>query len=470
VSADWGLAGKVRGPAGWFGMDYEAPIKGLQIPMIAHEVGQWCAYPDFDVIAKFTGHLRPGNYEIYRDSAAAHGLLENNKRIAHASGQFQLACYKEEIEANLRTPSMSGFQLLDLHDYLGQGFSPIGVLDAFWESKGYVDSKEFRRFCNTTVPLARLKKRVFTSAETLAADIELAHFGPAPLAGALPQWRIEDRSGKVLFSGDFPAKDIPIGKNIPLGQISADLSKLPAPAELRLVVGLKGTEFENDWNFWVYPANSNRSVPADILVTSSWPEAEQRLRGGGKVIFQPSAKDLDEDDPAMATTPIFWNWVMNGRGTTFVGLWCDANHAALQGFPTAENCDWQWIEVMRGARGVNLDHLPKNLQPIVQPIDEWNRNYKLGLIYECMVGGGKLLVCSADLSAAHPTAAALRKSLVDYVASDRFVPAAEVAMEDLRNQWTSTRTGRSGDGTEFQPSRSTAPEVVAPPPIPAQNP
>ena len=65
-------------------------------------------------------------------------MLDEDHDFAWASGRFQLACYKEEIEANLRTPGLAGFQLLDLHDYLGQGTALIGVLDAFWESKGYV--------------------------------------------------------------------------------------------------------------------------------------------------------------------------------------------------------------------------------------------------------------------------------------------------------------------------------------------
>lgn len=469
VSADWGLAGRVRGPAGWFGLDYRSPIDGLKIPLVAHELGQWCAYPDFDVIAKFTGQLRPGNYEIYRDSAAAHGLLKNNKRLAQASGRFQLNCYKEEIEANLRTPGMSGFQLLDLHDYLGQGFSPIGLLDAFWESKGYVDAREFRRFCNVTVPLARLQQRVFTSSQTLTADVELAHFGPAPLPSASPQWRIEDKSGKTLLRGDFPSREIPIGKNIPLGKVVADLAGLAAPAEYKLVVGLKGTDFENGWNFWLYHEGVDPTTPDDILVTSAWPEAEARLRAGGRVLFQPSAKDLDENDPAISTTPIFWNWVMNGKGTTFLGLWCDASHPALGGFPTASFCDWQWIDLMREAHALNLDHLPQTLQPIVQSIDEWNRNYKLGLIYECKVGTGRLLVCSADLTASRPTALALRKSLLDYLQSDRFLPSVEIPADVLRNQWVTTRARQTNEDPEFEPSRSTAPEVSAPPQIPTPN-
>src|SRR5207302_1382845 len=115
---------RVRGEPGWFGRDFSRSLAGVKVPVVAHEIGQWCAYPDFDVIKKFTGYMRPGNYEIFRDSAEAHGLwavgtrstasssvsekngtrwnasLPTNKDFAWASGRFQLACYKEEIEAN----------------------------------------------------------------------------------------------------------------------------------------------------------------------------------------------------------------------------------------------------------------------------------------------------------------------------------------------------------------------------------
>jgi hypothetical protein len=120
----------------------------------------------------------------------AHGLLEKNKQFALASGRFQLECYKEEIEANLRTPGLSGFQLLDLHDYLGQGTALVGLLDAFWESKGYVNADEFREFCNTTVPLARLTKRVYTITDKFNVDVELAHFGAEPMKNGKAVWMI----------------------------------------------------------------------------------------------------------------------------------------------------------------------------------------------------------------------------------------------------------------------------------------
>ena len=115
-----------------------------------------------------------GNPKIHRLSEAAelrdfprlagrarHGRLA--ERFLLASGKLQALCYKEEIESALRTPGMGGFELLDLHDFPGQGTALVGVLDPFWDEKGYVTAEEYSRFCNATVPLARLAKRVVHS-------------------------------------------------------------------------------------------------------------------------------------------------------------------------------------------------------------------------------------------------------------------------------------------------------------------
>jgi len=480
-AADFLVTPGARGPHGWFGADYEstlqAMLRGAAIPCVGHEVGQWCAYPDFDVIKKFSGpattfagapepvkvpYMIPGNYRIWRDSSEAHQLLAKNKQIAHASGRFQVACYKEEIEASLRTPSYSGYELLDLHDYLGQGGALMGLVDAFWEPKNYVGPAEFRQYCNTTVPLARLKNSVYTTADTLNADVEVAHYGPSPLTSASSQWQIVNAVGKIVASGNWPARAVPRGKNLPLGSITADLSKLSAPAQYKLVVELHGaTIFRNEWNFWLYPAKVDAAVPTDVMVTTSWREAETRLAAGGKVLFQPQAADLDSTDTKLSTVPIFWNHLMNPNGTTFLGLWNDAKHPALAGFPTEANCDWQWIDLAGDARALNMDALPSSLQPIVQPIDDWNRNYKLGLLYECSVGSGKLMVCSIDLTAARKGAPSLRRSILDYMASASFRPKVEIAAADLRKQWVSQRPGTVDPGAS-QPVQPTSPDLVDP--------
>lgn len=435
---------ELRNVSGWFGRDFRAALANVHLPVFAHEVGQWCAYPDFNVINRFTGYLRPSNYHIFRYVAEQNGVLEYNHAFAQASGRFQLMCYKEEIEANLRTPGLAGFQLLDLHDYLGQGTALIGVLDAFWQPKGYVSPAGFRRFSGPIVPLARLTRRTFTTAETLTADVELYHFGAEPIPAATPVWKITDDAGRIVRSGEWPARDIPRGKNIPLGQVSADLSQLPAPAAYRLVVGLQHTRIENDWNFWLYPAVIDPAVPAGVLVTDRWADAEARLAAGGRVLFTPAAPDLDPArSPPMKRVPVFWNIQMTVRPPrnnaprfdAMLGLLVNPVHAALAEFPTTDACDWQWTPLVDNVRSVNLTGLPPGLKPIVAAIDDWNRNWRLGVIFECRVGPGRLLVSAIPLDAADAGTRQLRRSLLDYAAGDQFAPTAELTPAQLRQLW-----------------------------------
>lgn len=453
----------MRGERGWFGRDYSRAMRGVDVPNLAHELGQWVAYPDFDVIKKFTGFIRPGNYEIFRATAAANGVLEYNKAFANASGRFQLACYKEEIEANLRTPGLGGFQLLDLHDYTGQGTALVGLLDPFWEEKDYVKAREWRQFCSETIPLARLMKRTFTTADRLEVSVDVAHYAAAPLTNAGIVCIIENAAGHDLVSEKRAPKLLPIGRTAGTENFSLDLSKLPAPGLYHLVIAISvGDRIinANHWNFWVYPNQIATEPSKDVLVTSSWNEAEKKLATGGKVLLLPRNADLDWSSPPLDNLPVFWNRLMSPQWGRMLGLWCDTNHPALAGFPTEANCDWQWTQITKGTRAVNIGKLPRELKPIVAAIDDWNRNWKLAPIFEAKVGPGKLLVCSFDLTTKlneRIVARQLRRSLLDYAASQQFQPTVSVTPEQMRALWFDTLvmrklgatvTSSSGSGNE----------------------
>ncbi len=434
--------GPVRGDSGWFGSNYSASLEGVNVPVLAHELGQWCAYPDYDIIKKFTGYLQPGNYKIFRDSLAAHGMEGKDHAFAAASGRWQLQCYKEEIEANLRTTGTAGFQLLDLHDYIGQGTALVGLLDTFWESKGYAGPEDFRKFCGDTVPLARLKSRVFSSTDPFEVDCEIAHYGAEPIVNAQPRWKVVDASGGVAAQGEFPARDIPIGKGIPLGHVTGDLSKLKAPGVYKLVVSFDKPDVANEWNFWVYPAKLNDAEPHNVFIAHSPDEAAEKLAAGGRVLLLPRNSDLDWTSPPLDNVPIFWNRLMGPKWGRMLGLTCDEKHPALAEFPTESFGDWQWISLLRNVRAVNLETLPRELQPIVQAIDDWNRNYKLGVIFECKSGAGRLLVCSIDIESkldSRPAAAQLRRSLLDYMGGSDFNPGVNVSASQLAGLFFDSR-------------------------------
>ena len=429
----------MRGDTGWFGKDYSRSTQGIDKPVVSHELGQWCAYPDFDVIAKFTGFLKGGNYEIFRKSAEKNGVLDRNKAFAMATGKLQLACYKEEIEANLRTPGLGGYQLLDLHDYMGQGTALVGLLDPFFEEKGYATAKDFSRFCAPTVPLARLKTRVFTASDKFEIPVEISHYGLAPIKTAA-LWKITDAAGKVITEGKFAERDIPLGKGTVLGTVQADLSKFPAPCACRLEVS--GPGFANDWNFWVYPSSAQPTTPDSVEIHTAWSAAEKALAAGKRVLFLPRPADLAWDSPPLDRIPLFWNRQMSPGWSRMLGMAVEEKHPALAGFPTADFGDWQWIDLVGKSRAMNLSGLPASLQPIVQPVDDWNRNWKLGMLFEAKVGSGKLMVCSIDLEKnleKRPTALQFRRSLLDYMASAAFNPPVAASPQQLTSFLFDTR-------------------------------
>jgi hypothetical protein len=420
--------------------DYRGFVSARKVPVISHEIGQWCAYPNFGEMAKYTGYLKPRNFEIFRDSLVASGMADQAKDFLFASGRLQTLLYKEDIESALRTAGMGGFQLLDLHDFPGQGTALVGVLDAFWDSKGYVTPAEYSRFCNSTVPLARLGKRVFTTDEILVADVEIAHFGKAPLRAVSAAWRLEDAGGRAVAAGRLPARMVPVDNGVFLGQVRVPLARVRAPGAYKLVVGLPGTPFENDWEVWVYPPEVDTVVPGSVIMANELDEETlARLRAGGRVLLliPPGRVRGDRQGKVgLGFSSIFWNTAWTRRQAPHtLGILCDPDHPSLAAFPTERHSNWQWWYLVSRSGAMILDALPKSLRPVVQVIDDWFTNRRLALVIEARVAGGSLLVSSIDLEtglAENPVARQMRHSLLRYMASDRFRPPTEVSVEEIR--------------------------------------
>ncbi|MBX3739240.1 MAG: hypothetical protein KF715_21310 [Candidatus Didemnitutus sp.] len=434
-----GLASRLNATPPATTADYRASVERRDAPVISHEIGQWCAFPD-PAAADYNGPLRPGSLEILAVRLHERGLSERAAEFARASGRLQLACYKEEIEAQLRTPGLAGFQLLGLQDFTGQGHAPVGVLDPFWRTKGYASAVEFRRFCAPTVLLARLPCRVFTAGDTLEADLEVAHFGASSLTSAVARWRMEDAAGRVIAQGEFVSCAVPLGAPFALGKIRAPLGEALRAQRLRLVAGLAGTAIENDWNVWVYPATEPAPVPPGVLVTRTLDaHAEEMLRGGGRVVLSGGrgrARGDVRGRVELGFTPIFWNtWCTRRQAPHTLGLVCDPRHAALAEFPTEAHSDWQWWHLLRRADALIVDALPRELRPLVEVIDDWYTCRRLALAFEARVGAGRLLVSSVDLTAdlaSDPVARQWRASLLAYAASEAFAPTVEVTAEAVR--------------------------------------
>jgi len=416
--------------------DWSEKVPGDGIPLVSHEIGQWCVYPNFKEIEKYTGVLKPKNFEIFRESLEAHRLGHLADSFLLASGKLQALCYKADIEAALRTPGFAGFQLLDLHDFPGQGTALVGVLDPFWEEKGYIAPEEYSRFSNTTVPLARLKKRIFTEGETMTAKIEVAHFGETPLQAVNPAWQLVQQD-KIVAEGTLGQRDISIGNAIQLGDVVYEFQKENTPRKMTLYVGVGA--FENSWDIWVYPENQATETDEIRVVENLGGATLNYLNNGGKVLLSLGKGKVSPEmggNVGVGFSSIFWNtaWTDNQKPHT-LGILCNPDHPALAQFPTEYHSNWQWWDAVSHADAIQLDALPEELNPIVRIIDDWVTNRSLALLFEAKVGEGSILVSGADLVnnlSSRPEARQLKASLLSYMESEAFNPAVELEPEELK--------------------------------------
>ena len=422
--------------------DWNNIIAKWQHPTVSHEIGQWCVYPDFKEIEKYTGVLKAKNFEIFRDFLKENGMQHLEDSFLLASGKLQALCYKADIEAALRTKGFGGFQLLGLNDFPGQGTALVGVVNAMWGDKGYINGKEYSLFCNNVVPLVRFPKMIYTNDETISAPVEIANYGKAEIKNGKAGWLIKNKEGKVLFHGILNAADIAFGNGINIGEIKASLSSVTTAEQLTVEVSVN--DYTNTWQIFVYP----KKLPAvqNVYTTQILNEkALQVLNNGGNVLLNLKqgtlAKNKGGDIP-IGFSSIFWNtaWT-HGQAPHTLGILCNPKHAALKYFPTEYYSDYQWWDAMSHSNTIMLDSVAKHIQPIVRVIDDWFTARPLGLLFECKVNKGKLIVSGIDLTTnieERPEAKQLLYSLEKYMASDQFNPTQQIDIEKLQSLMNET--------------------------------
>ena len=425
-------------------------------PIVAHEQGQWCAFPDFKEIPQYTGAYKAKNFEIFRDLLSDNGMATQADKFLMASGRLQTLCYKYETERNLRTKDYAGFQYLGINDYSGQGTALVGPLNVHWREKGYCTAADWRQFCSAIVPLARFPKFVYTNDETLSVPIECYNASNATLRNVNVTWRVsqgdcpncaqgdcpncEKRSG---LQGDCPLDAIPVGKNNELGTVTLPLAQFTQPTKLTLTVNI-GDVAENHWDFWVYPAAPSHLSPltSHLYETDSLDaKALKVLKKGGTVLLTAAGKVTLGNDVKQTYLPVFWNtsWFkMRPPHTT--GAYIDRQHPLFKyGFPTDDWSNMNWWELLNRAQVMNLMELPKDYQPPIQPIDTWHVSRKLGMLIEAKVLKGRLLMTTMDITSRldqRVVARQMRQAILAYMQSKDFRPTLTLTPDVITHFYT----------------------------------
>ena len=410
-----------------------------QTPIVAHEQGQWCAFPDFKEISQYTGAYKALNFEIFRDLLERNGMAQQAEHFLHASGKLQTLAYKYEIERNLRTTDYTGFQLLGLNDYSGQGTALVGVLNVHWHEKGYTTAADWTQFCAPVVPLARFPKFVYAASDTLRVPVELYNASGTAINSQPATYAIRNEQGETVASGQLTGKSLPVGKNIEVGTICSPLNTIREASKLTLTVRI-GTVAENTWDFWVYLPVEQPATTVYIADTLD-AEALRVLSDGGKVLLTVAGKVTLGSDVRQNYLPVFWNtsWFkMRPPHTT--GAYIDKSHPLFKyDFPTDDWANLNWWELLNKAQVMNLMELPLDYQSPIQPIDTWHVSRKLGMLVEAEVLRGRLLMTTMDIIndlERRVVARQMRQAILRYMQSDDFRPSLKLSPEVISHFFT----------------------------------
>jgi hypothetical protein len=426
--------------------DYTKAISGIKVPVIGHEVGQYLVFPDFTEIPEYTGILEAKNLEGFKKRMEERGLLKQVNDFHKASGALSALCYREEIEKYLRTPEFGGFHLLDLQDFPGQGTALVGMLDAFMQNKGIISANDFHSFCNSIVPLAKFEKYCWTNSEEFKAEIVLANYSNTDFIKNKLAWIIQDAGGTKISKGEFNLNS-KHGSLASLGEISLKLADIKPLQKLLIKLSISETTFQNTYNIWVYPDSINIKIPIDLKITNQIDDKTiALLNAGAKVLFVPEhSKIIDKSVGGMFISE-FWNYGMfksiaeNSKkqpspGT--MGILVDSRHSFFSNFPSENHSEWQWWIIARNSRPFILDNTPVGYTPIIQIIDNYERNHKLGILFEYAVGQGKLLVCTTNLNAllAKPEGRQYYQAIIKYASSENFNPSTQITKSELKSMF-----------------------------------
>lgn len=356
------------------------------VPVISHEVGQYVFYPDFSEIPHYTGPLKPRNIEAMRENLERAGLYGEHEAFFRQTGHLAVDCYKREIETLLRSREVSGFQLLDLQDYTGQGTALVGVLNAMMENKGLISAEEWREFCAGTVVLGEFASFTGVMGEDIRFDVQISECDPEKQHTCIRC---------TLMDGERELYACDVAPGARHGRLT-DAVSVTFPAECyrdamqeritRLTVALTladGTR--NHYPIWLIP-------PVDIRITREGIEKDGRMvafvsaeeKADGAAIVVPSAEG---QLPAEYCTD-FWCYPMfrsisesMGKpvpvGT--MGLSIDTASPLLKRFAQEDYTTPAWYAILQTA---HVQRLPADICPAVQMIDNTERCARLGILYQ----------------------------------------------------------------------------------------
>lgn len=425
-----------------------------EIPVISHEVGQYETFPDFDEIEKYTGVLKAENFRLFRSRLEEKGMLSYAKMFFEASGKLAVQCYKRELETAFRSQELSGFQLLDLQDFSGQGTALVGILNAFMENKGLIEAKDWRRFCSDRVLMLAFPKFVYQAGELFSYEILFSNMNPQPLSIEHIRVTVRNMETNEQLEQNSEVHITEKARLMHCGKGEIELPMCTMPQKMEVTVKVEDMDIQNQYEIYVYPEclpkcndesssalrndalqqnglqqEDNGTNVSDVVITDDKEVLKNAVKDGKTVLFFGTNVRPDKTIQGTYCTD-FWCYPMFASISESVnkpkpigtmGMYLRNEHKAFAYFPTDSYTTPQWWKIITDAPLVMLDET--DISPIAMMIDNFDRNHKLGVIFEAHVENGKVLFCQANIKEGTSLEEKwLYHSLLSYAGSPDFEP------------------------------------------------
>ena len=414
--------------------DFSLPVSKTARPIVAHETCQFQMYPNYNQIGRYKGVLYPYNLEVFRSRLDENGLTDQSVDFVTATTAWGLECYKADIEYCVRTKGFGGYQLLDLKDYPGQGSALCGILDAFMNQKSKADAKVVN-VMQPVVPMLLMDKYCWSNEEEFKAHIALCTYTEG-------DW---NQPIEVVVKCGKNMKTLTTACHVGQGDVLVvdslrGMIFCPEDSAVVNTITLKTGNYSNEYNVWVYP--EVKEMKSDVMMADTLDAAVLKaLEKGRTVLLAPSFPSIEKQSIGGLFTPDYWNYAMfktisenNGKPVSpgSLGMLMDKLSPLFDDFPTEGYTDWQWWCVAKHSRPLILNSLPKDYRPIIQTVDNVERNHKLGILMEFKCGKGKLLICTTDLESISDfvEGRAYRNAVMKY--AQTFNPTTEITPDALR--------------------------------------
>ncbi len=420
-------------------------------PFLLHEYGTYCcSLPDFSLIPRLNGVMRPLTYERAERYVREHKLKTVYPQLRRSSLLMRAEAQKHYMESARSSGGNQGYSF-----WLGVDFpeSPEGcwdegILNELWEPKPFL-TNHLAHYNGATVLLTSvgLENRSFYADQGKVVPLRLWHYGVQPIQSAKLKWRVVEE-GRELRGGQQEEINCQPGQVVALKEVSLQAlgysdSNVPHFVTLEVVLQKGGgTIAENDWDFYSYPRLERGSVIPGVY-SEAGPLPGTRELTAGQALPEDLrlllTRELKRDRHAAllhkAKTAVLLlgtggfkehraGYFLNQYGAGYGGI--IAEHPVFAGIPHEGRIHPGLYQLVAGGGVLNGEEMPAALRDgavvwglqltgWISPVKNLQK-----VVHFCdMLGDGDvhLVLCSLDLRADKPESRYVLAKTIDYLLS-----------------------------------------------------